>query len=86
MIFSHHFLWRQLFDFYPHLLAPGGVLVVVQPTVTNLERHEKPPRPFLLDDGELPTLVGDLDIVHYEEGWLAEGRHEAVIVARRPGE
>ncbi|MFP6613130.1 MAG: class I SAM-dependent methyltransferase [Pirellulales bacterium] len=83
MIFSHHFLWRPLFRQYPKVLEDEGVLVVIQPTLKNLKRHEKPPAQFLLDDGELPTLVGDLDVIHYEEGWLAEGRHEAVVVARR---
>lgn len=83
VIFSHHFLWRSLYDVYPDVLAEDGTLVVIQPTVTNLERHDKPPRQFLLADGELPTLVAPLEIVHYEEGWLAEGRHEAVAVAKR---
>ena len=39
---------------------------------------------FLLEDGELPQLVEDLEILHYEEGWLREDRHDAVVVARRP--
>jgi hypothetical protein len=45
--------------------------------------HEKPPARFLLDDGELPKLIEDLEIVQYEEGWLGEDRHDAVLVARR---
>ncbi|MCU0880341.1 MAG: class I SAM-dependent methyltransferase [Pirellulaceae bacterium] len=65
-------------------LAPGGTLIVIQPTKTNLERHDKPPEAFLLNDGELPGLVeGLLSIVHYEEGWQADGRHDAVLVARK---
>ncbi len=78
-----HFLWRPLFADFAMGLAVGGKLVVVQPTRTNLHRHEKPPAAFLLDDGELPTLVAALHVEHYEEGWLADGQHEAVIVARR---
>jgi tellurite methyltransferase len=85
LILSVHFLWRPLFVSFAKSLAVGGKLVVVQPTRTNLQRHEKPPAPFLLDEGELPTLVADLHIEHYEEGWLADGQHEAVIVARREG-
>ena len=64
-------------------LANGGRLMVVQPTVRNLERHEKPPRPFLLEDRELLTLASDLNVIHYEEGWLEEGRHEAVVIAEK---
>lgn len=65
-------------------LAPGGTLAVVQPTKTNLTRHDKPPAGFLLDDGELSGLVrGLLTIVYYEEGWLADGRHDAALVARK---
>jgi tellurite methyltransferase len=84
LVVSVHYLWRPLFADFPGILKPGGVLVVTQPTVSNLQRHDKPPAEYLLDDGELPQLVGELEIVHYEEGWLAEGRHEAVLVARRP--
>lgn len=57
--------------------------MVIHPTRTNLARHEKPPARFLLEDGELPGLIQGLRIEHYEEGWLSEGRHEAVVVARR---
>jgi SAM-dependent methyltransferase len=83
LIVIFHYLHRPLFAAMPALLAPGGVLVFVQPTLRNLERHARPPRPFLLEEGEAPRLVPALDIVHYEEGWLAEGRHDAFLVARR---
>jgi SAM-dependent methyltransferase len=82
LILSVRYLRRPLFKIYPQVLAPGGTLVVIQPTQTNLERHAKPPAEFLLDDGELPGLVFGLKIVHFEEGWLADGRHDAVVVAR----
>ncbi len=84
LIVSICFLQRSLFAAYPTALAPGGTLAVVQPTKRNLERHDKPPADFLLDDGELPKLVAGLEVVHYEEGWLADGRHDAVLVARQP--
>ena len=83
VIFSHHFLYRPLFPAMTESLANGGRLIVVQPTVRNLERHEKPPRPFLLEDRELLTLASDLNVIHYEEGWLEEGRHEAVVIAEK---
>jgi SAM-dependent methyltransferase len=78
-----HYLHRPLFSAIPNILAPGGVLVFVQPTMRNLERHPRPPRPFLLEEGEAPRLVSELEIVRYEEGWLAEGRHDAIVVAKR---
>ena len=84
LIVSACYLHRPIFAAYPAALAPGGSLVVIQPTKRNLERHDKPPADFLLDDGELPRLVTGLEIVHYEEGWLADGRHDAVLVARQP--
>jgi 2-polyprenyl-3-methyl-5-hydroxy-6-metoxy-1,4-benzoquinol methylase len=78
-----HYLHRPLFAKIPLALARGGILFFVQPTVRNLERHEKPPRPFLLDEGEAPRLIHGLEILRYEEDWLAEGRHDALVIARR---
>jgi len=83
LILVFHYLHRPLFTLYPTLLAPGGLLVVVHPTRSNLERHSKPGPRFLLDDGELPGLVPSLEIVQYDEGWHDDGRHEARLVARR---
>jgi tellurite methyltransferase len=85
LILSVCYLWRPLFSVYPQVLSPGGLLVVIQPTRKNLERHPKPPAGYLLHDGELPSLVSGLDIVHYQEGWQADGRHDAVVVARKSG-
>jgi hypothetical protein len=82
LIVSVCFLWRPIYAAYPAALSPGGLLVVIQPTKKNLERHDKPPADFLLDDGELPRLVQGLEVLHYEEGWLADDRHDAVLVAR----
>jgi SAM-dependent methyltransferase len=76
------FLWRPLFEAIPAALAPGGLLVVVHPTRTNLQRHARPGPRHLLEDGELPGLVRGLEIVRYEEGWTEQGRHEARLVAR----
>lgn len=83
VIFSHHFLHRDLFPEFANALTAGGRLAVIQPTFRNLERHNRPPRPFLLEEGELRTLAGPLEIIHYEEGWLEEDRHEAVMVAEQ---
>jgi len=83
LILSVCYLWRPLFAEIPRILAPGGRLVVIQPTKRNLERNDKPPAAYLLDEGELPRLTSGLEIIHYQEDWLADGRHDAVLVARR---
>lgn len=76
-----HFLLRPMLGVVSGVLAPGGVLAVVHPTRSNLERHARPGPAFLLEDGELPSLVKGLDVVRYDEGWLEDGRHEARLVA-----
>jgi SAM-dependent methyltransferase len=76
------FLWRPLFEAIPAALAPSGLLVVVHPTRSNLQRHARPDPRHLLEDGELPGLDRGLEIVRYEEGWTEQGRHEARLVAR----
>jgi tellurite methyltransferase len=86
VITCFNFLRRELFAAFPAALAPGGLLVFLQPTVSNLERHPRPPAAFLLDDGELPRLVQGLEILRYEEGWSSdadEPRCEARLVARK---
>ena len=83
LILCFHYLDRALFAEWPRLLAPGGLLVFVQATRSNLQRHEHPSARFLLEDGELARLVRGLEIVRLEEGWLDEGRHEARLVARK---
>lgn len=84
LILNFYFLERRLFPAYAAALAPGGLLVVIHPTRTNLLRHAHPSARFLLDDGELPGLIGDaLTLVRAEEGWLDDGCHEARLVARR---
>ena len=84
VIIDFNYLQRDVFEALPALLAPGGWFVFLQPTVRNLERHPRPSARFLLEDGELPGLVPqDLRVVRIEEGWGADGRHEARLVARR---
>lgn len=78
------FLHRPLFAAIPAVLAEGGTFVFLQPTRTNLERHPRPPARFLLEDGELPTLIPpDLEVVTLVEGWTEDGHHEARLVARK---
>ncbi len=86
VILSFNFLLRPLYPRFAAALAPGGLLIVSQPTVRNLERRSRPPRPFLFEEGELPTLIGDLELLHYTEGWTSGDHHEAHLVARKPGD
>ncbi len=79
-----HYLQRDLFPSVIDRLGPGGLLAFSVATVRNLERHERPARPFVLDVGEAPSLVDGLEILHYGEGWSVEDRHEARLVARKP--
>ena len=82
LIVSIDFLCRPLFAAFPAALVSGGLLVYSQPTRANLERHPRPTARFLLQEGELRSLVGDLEILRYEEGWFGD-RHEARVVARK---
>ena len=84
LIVSVCYLHRPVLAAYPAVLAPGGLLVVIQPTKRNLERHAKPPFDYQLDEGELPRLVQGLETVRHQEGWSDDDRHDAVLVARRP--
>ena len=87
LIISFNFLRRELFAAFADSLAPSGLLVYLQPTLSNLQRHPRPPAAFLLRDRELPTLAQGLETVRYEEGWFNDGpepRHEARLVARKP--
>jgi tellurite methyltransferase len=84
LVVSVCYLYRPLLARLPSVLKPGGTLIVIQPTLRNLERNDKPPAPYLLAEGELPRLAPGLEVVHYEESWLADGRHDAVLVARKP--
>lgn len=84
VILSVCYLFRPVLARIADHLRPGGTLVIIQPTLQNLERHQKPPRDFLLAAGELPGLVKGVEILHFAEGWNADGRHDAVLVARKP--
>ncbi len=79
-----HYLQRDLFPRVIEELADGGLIAFSIATVRNVERHERPTLPYLLDVGEAPSLVDDLRIIHYAEGWSIEDRHEARLVARKP--
>lgn len=83
VIICFHFLHRPLFTQMTTALAPEGWLVCELATVRNLERHSRPPRPFLLEPGELAVLTKELQPVVSTEGWTEEGRHNARFAGRR---
>ena len=83
VIVDLNYLERPLFPAMLASLSAGGTFIFTQPTVTNLERNERPPRDFLLTPGELPALVTGLTIESYEECWWPSGVHEARLVAKR---
>jgi tellurite methyltransferase len=85
LVLIFHYLNRARRDDYVSLLQDGGVLVAVQPTTTNLERHAKPSREYLVEPGELATWATELgmDIIVALEDWNDDGRHEAAVIAKR---
>jgi SAM-dependent methyltransferase len=88
LVLNVDFLCRPVYRELGSRVAPGGLLVVVHPTRRNLERHGSPGERFLLDEGELPALIGGpgLEVVRAEEGWSSPGpggRHESRLALRR---
>jgi tellurite methyltransferase len=85
LVVMFHYLNRERRDDIAGLLVEGGLLVAVQPTVVNLERHASPSRRFLVEEGELADWVRRLgmEVVVAREGWTDDGRHEAQVIARR---
>lgn len=82
LILLFHYLDRELFPALASVLEPGGLLIGALATVANLERNERPPLPYLIEETELPALIGDFEIVRYEEGWQHD-RHNARFVAQK---
>ena len=84
LILMVHYLQRDLFPRFIDRLAPRGILAFSIATERNLERHERPPRPYLLELGEAEALVNPLEVLFATEGWVDDNRHEARVIARRP--
>lgn len=85
LVLVFHYLNRARRDEYVSLLHEGGTLVAVQPTVKNLERHAKPGREYLLEEGEMESWARGLgmEVLVSFEGWTDDGRHEAAVIAKR---
>jgi len=84
VIVDFHFIKRYLFPEFRRVLHPGGLVVFCRATVRNLERSERPPRPYLLDVGEGWDLLDGFELLVAREGWSVEGRHEFEALARVP--
>jgi 2-polyprenyl-3-methyl-5-hydroxy-6-metoxy-1,4-benzoquinol methylase len=90
LVLSVCYLWQPTPELCDQFLAPGGTLIMIQPTTRNLERHDKPPRDFLLEPGEVAARftpeacqARGLQICHFQENWSADDRHDAVLVVRK---
>lgn len=83
VILCFHYLNRSMLSTLAANVAPGGLLVVEHPTVRNTERHARPARSLLLEEGELPGLIPGFGVLSYKEEWNESGRHEARLLARR---
>lgn len=78
-----NFLDRTLLASVGDDLPIGCRFVAAIATVANLERHARPPGRYLLERGELASLVSGgagrrLALLHRREGW-ADDRHRAEI-------
>jgi SAM-dependent methyltransferase len=87
-ILVFRFLFRPLAPRICEALARGGLLLYETFTIQQRDLGQKPSnKAFLLEEGELPELFGELQILSYWEG-LSEGpRPEALarLVARKAG-
>lgn len=84
VIIDFHFLKRDLFPRFKEVLRPGGLLVFCQATVRNLERHERPPREYVIERGEGWELLDGFELLVAREGWSPEDRHEFEALGRVP--
>lgn len=84
VIVNFHFIKRHLFPVFQSALRSGGLLVFCRATLRNLERNERPPKPFLLAEGEGWDLLSGFELVIAREGWSVEGRYEFEALAKVP--
>lgn len=62
----------------------GGLVVFVQPSRRNLERHPRPSARFLVDEAGLDAVAAGLQPQLRRLGWAPDGRHLAELVAVLP--
>ena len=90
VVFMHLYYDRGVLEGLVGDVAPGGVVMLCQPTETNLERHARPSARFLLSEGEVAELASwfearGFEILEASEGWRPSGRHDGWLIVRRPG-
>lgn len=84
LVTCFYFLDRNLFGTLGSLLGPGGSVLLETFTAKHRETHGRPNRErFVLELGELPSLVSSLEVVSFDEAWRDGGRHTARLWARR---
>lgn len=87
LVVSFFYLHRPSARAAAAALSPGGSVVFETFTELHRQRFGKPrTASFVLAPGELPTLAPGLEVVVFDEGWRADGRHTARLWARRPAE
>lgn len=84
LIIIFNYCEKALYKKVGGLLRPGGVLVVSQATIKNLERNPSPSSRFLIHDDELTALLPDLELLYRDASWRKNGRHEITHVAKKP--
>lgn len=86
LVLSHAYLDVEVWRDAVGRLGAGGIALLCQPTVRNLERRDRPGRAWLLEEGQMEELVAtleDIEVLELDEGWTDEDRHEARAVLRR---
>jgi 2-polyprenyl-3-methyl-5-hydroxy-6-metoxy-1,4-benzoquinol methylase len=81
LVICTNYLHRATLPKLASLLTPSGLVALELATRTNLERHSRPPERFLLDEGEILTLLPGLELVEYHERWW-DDRHVAQVVGK----
>ncbi|HEY0865872.1 MAG TPA: class I SAM-dependent methyltransferase [Fimbriimonas sp.] len=85
LVTMFRYLHRPHFQRMRDWLAPGGSLVMETFTTVHRAAFGRPKSDdHVLEPGELPNLVDEMEIVRYEEGWRA-GAHTARLWARVRG-
>ena len=80
LVCCFYYLNPPLLRHVPKILKPNGTAMIELFTDLDRETHGKPKR--TVASGELPTLLPELEVIEYEEGWHF-GRHTARLLARR---
>ena len=83
VVLVSHFLLGERLPRVVGQIAPGGLLLLLHPTVTNLQRHDRPSERWLLPDGAYADGIDGMELLYRDEGWGVLGRCEVRVVALR---